>query len=578
MGDGELPASITRRREVRADLLRYLILGGCKDFPVNGVGVNVSGAYISGILNLSYEKAKKMTGLFCCRFENKFYARQTKFDTLVLSGCALPALNAQGINVAGAVCLDGVTTGEVKLSGAHIGGQFVCDKATFSYAQGHALNAQGLTADGGVFLKGFTATGEVSLSHAHIGGQLNCAGATFSHKQGRALNAQGINVTGPFFLKNVTAIGEVLLDSAKIDGQLNCIRANFSADRGYALNAHSIKVTADILLRNATAAGKVNLSGAQVGGQLFCEEVTFSATGGHAFSMERANVRGGLFWRKTTLSKGRLNLSSAHVGDLTDDLACWPEAGKLILNGFTYNRISAASTDTSARLAWLAKGSTWNGEFFPQPYTQLAKVLREMGHDADAREVLAQREKILHAMRRERWREQSRGNRSNYVAAFGPDIKRAGHWVWDQVFLNSVIGYGFHPFRSLWWLIALWLSAAVIAHLAWEEGSFAPNSGPILLSDDWQQFAMSDPPTNPAALWSEKGQQGQDWESFSPFAYAADLVIPIVDIGQTAAWAPSTTRESWGYHLWWLRWIFTLAGWIVTALGAAAITGIIRRD
>jgi hypothetical protein len=30
--------------------------------------------------------------------------------------------------------------------------------------------------------------------------------------------------------------------------------------------------------------------------------------------------------------------------------------------------------------------------------------------------------------------------------------------------------------------------------------------------------------------------------------------------------------------MWWLSWVFTIVGWIVTALGAAAITGVIRRD
>jgi len=71
---------------------------------------------------------------------------------------------------------------------------------------------------------------------------------------------------------------------------------------------------------------------------------------------------------------------------------------------------------------------------------------------------------------------------------------------------------------------------------------------------------------------------GRDWETFNPIAYAADIAIPLVSFGQTEAWAPSTTRQGKGLLLWWLRWIVTVCGWIVTALGAAAITGIIRRE
>jgi len=56
------------------------------------------------------------------------------------------------------------------------------------------------------------------------------------------------------------------------------------------------------------------------------------------------------------------------------------------------------------------------------------------------------------------------------------------------------------------------------------------------------------------------------------------VVIPIIDFGQTGAWAPSTTRGPWGERLWWARWILSALGWIVAALGAAAVTGIIRKD
>lgn len=477
--NGELPSVDTPDRTVRADLLRYLMLGGCKDFRVNGWGVTLSGAYISSTLDLSFETTHKSTGLINCQFAEPITARETEFNMLVLSGSTLPGMNAQG----------------AKLTG-------------------------------GAFLRSVTAMGEVSLSGAQIGGHLDCTGARLSATQGDALNAQ---------------------------------RA---------------KVTQGVFLRDVTATGGVSLSGAQIGGQLVCNGAKFSAKHGDALTLQRADIREGFFWRNVTCREGILNFTAAHVGDLVDDMTSWPEAGRLYLDGFTYDRISAAPIDAAPRLDWLAKGSTWNGEFFPQPYTQLAKVLREMGHDAEARKVLAAREGLLYQTKfKTRWR------LNNGNVADGVDITNTHYltilWSW---MLRLTVGYGHHPFRSVIALFLLWLAAASCAHLAWEEGSFAPNSGPILLSDDWQQFAMSNPPMNPAALWSEKGQQGQDWESFNPHAYAADLVIPIVDIGQTAAWAPSNTRGFWGYHLWWLRWVFTLAGWIVTALGAAAITGIIRRD
>ena len=55
-------------------------------------------------------------------------------------------------------------------------------------------------------------------------------------------------------------------------------------------------------------------------------------------------------------------------------------------------------------------------------------------------------------------------------------------------------------------------------------------------------------------------------------------MIPIINLGQTDTWGPSTERGDWGRRLWRYGFFLQIAGWIVTALGAAAITGIIRRD
>ena len=113
----------------------------------------------------------------------------------------------------------------------------------------------------------------------------------------------------------------------------------------------------------------------------------------------------------------------------------------------------------------------------------------------------------------------------------------------------------------------------------------------MIVSDDWTALVATE--EHPAEVWSgdalPRGSDltasewkaiapGRDWETFNRYAYGFDVVIPIIDFGQTDAWAPSTTRGPWGWHLWWGRWVLSVMGWIVTALGAAAITGIIRRE
>jgi hypothetical protein len=158
-------------------------------------------------------------------------------------------------------------------------------------------------------------------------------------------------------------------------------------------------------------------------------------------------------------------------------------------------------------------------------------------------------------------------------------------WVWDTI-LRRVAGYGFDPMRSFWCLLGLLGLAWLVACQTWHEGSFAPNSDVILVSQGWQDLlakdclplpAAKDCIQNPANDWSSDPQAGMDWDSFSPIGYAADLVVSILDLGQTSAWAPSKDRGPWGAGLWWGRWVFAALGWLATALGAAAITGVIQR-
>ena len=80
-------------------------------------------------------------------------------------------------------------------------------------------------------------------------------------------------------------------------------------------------------------------------------------------------INGGLFWRGVTFIKGTLTFANAHTSVLCDDEGSWPSGWQVDLNGITYDTIMGGPLDAKTRLAWLHKGSNWNGEFTPQPYT-----------------------------------------------------------------------------------------------------------------------------------------------------------------------------------------------------------------
>lgn len=539
-GDGKtLPDANNPAHRIRAELLAVLITGGSPECELSPFGVVLIGAQVTGALRLNHLHAVGDTWLLYCRFETAPNVRQAHFNNLALDGSHLPRLNAQGVDV-----------------GADL------------------------------FLRRITAKGSVNLIGAKIGGHMDCTGATFDGNTGDALNAQGVHVGANLFLRGITATGRVDVNAAKIGGQMACEGATFDVGTGDALNGQGVDVEADIFMRGITAKGRMNLIGAKIGGQLGCTGATFDGGTGDALDAQGVDVGEALVWRHVTVKTGQVSLSAAHVQDLRDDVGSWPD--NLDLDGFTYDRFMNTTTLAKDRLKWLKKGSFSNGTFSPQPYTQAAKVLRAMGHDGEARKILVEREQILAREVRRRWHVKDNGRA--YLVMENP-YRTAGLgvlWLWDLA-QRKVVGYGFAPFLALRALAVLLAVAFTLAHFTWKHGDFAPNSDVILTSAGWQATLVYDCENfapnaitvcdhNPANTWSGQLTRGMDWDTFNAPAYALDLVVPILTLGQTEAWAPSKDRGAWGRALWWGRWVLIIGGWLVSALGVAAITGVMQRE
>ncbi|MFN3321778.1 MAG: hypothetical protein ACK43M_23920, partial [Allorhizobium sp.] len=97
LGSGTRPKRSSKARTIRADLLRYLILGGCDQCRVHEMGVLVDGAWIVGKLDLSFARAKGAVHLSNSTFAEPFLASEASFDRLVLNGSSLVGLNAEGV-------------------------------------------------------------------------------------------------------------------------------------------------------------------------------------------------------------------------------------------------------------------------------------------------------------------------------------------------------------------------------------------------------------------------------------------------------------------------------------------------
>ena len=389
------------------------------------------------------------------------------------------------------------------------------------------LDGEGLTTEGAIVLgDGFHAQGTVRLVRARIGADLDCRAAFFEVPDGEALNGDGAEVGGSIFL-----LGR----------------------------------REDHAVRPLTCLGTARFVSANVGDSIMAMDASFhSGTAKYALSLALATIRRQLTLKNFHAFQGRLNLSGVSTYSLNDDPAAETAPPDLILNGFEYVHFSAsAPMDVATRLRWLARQrpEEYGQDFWLQPYSQLAKALASIGHESDARQVLVEKEKrqgqvALGNARRDR----------NWLAYLRI-------WLSDR-FMRFVIGYGYRPQRCLLWMVAVLALTGWFFHLAWEAGDMTPAAAPVLVSQGWAE-AVQTAPVHTAAAWGEGA--GKDYETFHPLAYAFDLFVPLVDLGQTDAWGPSTERGPLGKIGWWLRWVLEIVGWVITALAAAAVTGLVRR-
>jgi hypothetical protein len=543
-------------REIRADLIRWLCIDREATARIDPRGVRMHAAKVVGPLDLSFADVPFPLGFIRCRLTDDADLSCARIPALNLGGTWTQSITAEGIIVQGDVFLrKGFSAaGGVRLLGAQIGGVFACSGGTFNNPGEDALSADGVNVQGAVFLsEGFNVEGAVRLPGAQIGGVLVCSGGTFKNLGKDALTADGVNVKGDVFLREgFSAEGEVWLPGAQVGGQLDCSGGRFKNSGGEALIADSIKVKGTVFLNEGfSAEGKVRLLGAQVEGDLYCNGGTFKD-----LNAEAATIRGALWWQEVEAGKGtKLNLINATAGAVADDEASWPVPGNLDLDGFVYDRFTVGPRDAKKRLEWLARVK-W---FRLQPYRQLAKVLRETGDSAGARQVLLEMER--------RHREQE-------------DRSWAAR-LWSRV-LRVTIGYGLKPVLALGWLLAVTVVGFVVFGLGYLGGAVTPTE-----KEAYTKFQTD-------------GMTPRHYPRFNALVYSLEYSFPFASLGQKDHWGPNPQdlgcepAVEWpvleklrGVPFFWfpkpyILQVFRLfqifAGWALATLFVAGLTGIVRAE
>jgi len=194
-----------KKPTIRAEVLRALMLGLYGEGSLAPGWVQIENARIAGALDLSRQKRRNGTdtplphlAAYGCFFEEPIDLSGARLDGLWLRCCELPRLDIPGA----------VIDGDLDLDGAKISGR-----------AGWAIVGDATEITGNVFMRvrdghHFAAEGEVRLLGAHVGGNLEAVGASLDGAGGRALSCNRALIGGSVFLEALashrfTAVGQV---------------------------------------------------------------------------------------------------------------------------------------------------------------------------------------------------------------------------------------------------------------------------------------------------------------------------------------------------------------------------------
>jgi len=506
-------------REIRAPLIRWLCFDADTRKLLTSAGIRVHGAKIVGDLDLAYVAFDGVLLMRNCYFSGNVLLRYAETRTISLENSRLASLRADGLSIRGALILRNKFTckGVVRLVRASVQGDLDCGGAHFGNENGLSFAADEANIEKSIIFRQAFFAGAVRLPNAVVGGDFDCSRATIICKPAEdpALLAEYARIGG-----NVHICDEPEPGTARIGG----VQPTFTTD------------------------GTVSFEGAAISGQLHCEGARFQEPGPNGLKLESAKADS-IKWRKIEgiSANTELNLINARVAAFFDDERSWPRENRLLLDGFSYRYLEPLgdpqpSTSIDLRLRWLLRLPTLR----TQPYQQLAKVLRDAGQDLNARRVL--------------------------TALQGELRKRRDTGQIQKVMSRcyGTIGYGYTPVAgTIRW-------AAITVVIGWL--FFFLGSG-----------HMYQVKPKPLANGAMDAGDASYYEPVSPFFYSVDVFLPIHSLHQEDYWLPKA--ESWRFAWpsvsswfvpwgWWLRlwlWIEIIAGWVLTGLFLAGLTGFVRQ-
>ncbi len=470
------------------------------------------------------------------------------------------ALLAQTIHVGGVGHFgDGfVSEGAVDLTEASFGKSLLLGRSTILGHGGKALCGDGLNVGGSMRFDNqagpgasFSARGEVRLQGATIGSDLSFTGAKLEPPVGEpALWAEGIKVGRfAFFEDGFQASGPIMLAGAEIAKGMRFDGGAVHSNEQYGLHGQGLITSGSVSLGDGFRTDAViEMSGCRIGGDLDLSNAAFVGLREDGLVIRNATVQGTFRWTNVAISKStRVDLAFATIGQLADDDASWPSVGNLNLQGCSYREIPAGPKDGDSRLDWLRRLPST--PFLGQPYDEASRALRASGYADEARAIHIAREK---------------GQRERVPRRLWGTIRSAVY--------GATTAYGYRPFHALRWAAAFVALGALVFGWAFGRGLMIPVRTPAAVAQQQIGSSQAKPPNL----------------VFAASLYSLDIFLPVIDLYQKAYWLPdagSTAKLGIGPFvlpagsvvLCWLC-VEKLAGWTLTTLFLAGLSGLVRRE
>ncbi len=222
----------------------------------------LSGAHVTGQLDLSYARIGHPIILRRCVFDEPVTVAEARLNSLILDGSVFPGLDAHNLELDGNLGLRDVSsTGTVDLEGARFHHDVQLQGASLSHRESDApaLVADHMTVDGSIHCDGgLAATGALSMVGARIRGTVRLDDAEIrpggsqetapaaAEEANAALNGEGMTVGREFSAHHLTAVGEVRLVDATITSTLELRRARLENPGGVALRLDRAEILSSL--------------------------------------------------------------------------------------------------------------------------------------------------------------------------------------------------------------------------------------------------------------------------------------------------------------------------------------------